>query len=142
MNWLMHRRPHWRWPMDTRDEELDQMMRRWRDDADGDLAAYPVDIHEDDKHLYVEAELPGFKKDEIEVTLEQGVLSIRAQRTTEEKKGEQHLAERRFHRVARSFTLPRSVDQGEVDAELRDGVLTLTLAKRQEAQSQRIEVKA
>ncbi|MFW6038908.1 MAG: Hsp20/alpha crystallin family protein [bacterium] len=141
MHTLMHRRPRWRWPMQLRNDDFEQMMRRWWEDGDEDLATYPVDIREDDKHIYVEAELPGFNKDEIEVTLEQGVLSIRAQRKTEEKKGEQHLVERRFQRVARSFTLPGSVDENQVQAELRDGVLTLTLAKNEAAQPRRIEVK-
>ncbi len=141
MQSLMQSQPRRHRPMQTLQDDFDQMMRRWWDGTDGDLAAYPVDIREDDKHIYVEAELPGFNKDEIEITLEQGVLSIRAQRKTEEKKGEQHLAERHFRRVARSFTLPAGVDEKQVQAELREGVLTLTLAKHEAAQPRRIEVK-
>ena len=128
-------------PMQALQDDLDQMMRRWWDGTDSDLAVYPVDIREDDKHVYVEAELPGFNKDEIEVTLEQGVLSIRAQPKVEEKKGEQHLAERHFRRVARSFTLPTTVDESQVQAEFRDGLLMLTLAKHKAARPHRIEVR-
>ena len=105
-------------------------------------AAYPVDIREDDNHVYVEAELPGFNKDEIEVTMEQGVLTINAQRKHEERKGEeQHLTERRFTRVSRSFRLPTPVDEGNINASLDSGVLTLSLPKREEVKPRRIEVK-
>ena len=110
--------------------------------TEGATAAYPVDIREDDNHVYVEAELPGFNKDEIEVTMEQGVLTINAQRKIEERKGEeQHLTERRFTRVSRSFRLPTPVDEGNIDAHLESGVLTLSLPKREEVKPRRIEVK-
>ena len=106
------------------------------------LAAYPVDIREDDSNVYIEAELPGFKRDEIEVTMEQGVLTINAQRKQEEKKGEeQHLTERHFTRVSRSFRLPTPVDENKIDAHLEEGVLTLSLPKREEVKPRRIEVK-
>jgi len=106
------------------------------------LGAYPVDIREDDTNVYVEAELPGFKRDEIDVTMEQGVLTINAQRKIEEKKGEeQHLTERRFTRVSRSFRLPTPVDENKIEAHLEEGVLTLSLPKREEVKPRRIEVK-
>ena len=105
-------------------------------------AAYPCDIREDDNNVIVEAELPGFKKDEVEVTMEQGVLTINAQRKHEEHKGEeQHLTERRFTRVTRSFRLPTPVDENDVKAELDNGILRLTLPKREEVKPRRIEVK-
>ena len=102
--------------------------------------AYPVDIHEDDEHIYVDAELPGFKKNEIDVTLENGVLAIEAQRKAEETKGQRHLTERRFTRVARRFTVPNTVDENTVDAKLLDGVLHLALNKREEVKPRRITV--
>src|SRR5262245_27613163 len=101
---------------------------------------YPVDIHEDKDFIHVHAEMPGFKKDEIEVTLENGVLSIGAQRKSEEVKGESHLSERRFTRIARAFTLPNTVDEGKVEASLVDGVLTLKLHKREEVKARKIQV--
>jgi HSP20 family protein len=104
-------------------------------------AGYPVDIREHDDHLIVEAELPGFKRSEINVTLEQGVLTIEAVRKEEEKPGQPHLTERRFSRVTRSFRLGQAVDDGKVQAKLEDGVLTLTLPKRDEVKPRRIEVK-
>lgn len=135
-------------PFDVLQREIDRAFDRawgWSDDggAAGRTAAYPVDIRETDEAIVVEAELPGFKKDEIEVSMEQGVLSINAQRkAAEEHKGEQeHLTERRFTRVSRSFRLPLPVDESQVNAQLDGGVLTLTLPKREEVKPRRIEVK-
>src|SRR3954470_7584028 len=74
-------------------------------------APYAVDVREDADHLYVEADLPGFKKDEIDITLENQTLTIAAERKEEAsdgdgKKGEWLLRERRYSRFLRSFTLP------------------------------------
>src|SRR4029079_13544581 len=84
-------------PLDSIQDEFSRALSRWwGDGGDGERAStgiYPVDIREDNDHIYVEAELPGFTKDDVEVTLENGMLSILAQRKTEEKKGESHLAE-------------------------------------------------
>jgi len=102
---------------------------------------YPVDVHEDEGHLYVDAELPGFKKEQIELTLEKGVLSISAEREQSETEGEQHLFERRYTNVSRSFSLPVEVDEAKVDAALEDGVLHVTLHKGEEIKPRRIEVK-
>lgn len=108
----------------------------------GDVGRYPVDIHEDDDHLYVEAEMPGFSKEQVNVTLEDGVLHITAERKAETtEKGKQHLAERRYTRVSRSFTLPIPVDEGAVDAKLANGVLHLTLTKSPEVKPRKITVK-
>lgn len=105
------------------------------------VAAYPVDIREDDQSIYVDAELPGFTKDQVDVTFENNVLTISAERKDEqEAQGETHLAERRFSRVQRSFTLPMPIDESKVDAKLTDGILHLTLPKREEAKPHRIHV--
>ena len=105
-------------------------------------AAYPVDIHEDENHLYVEAEMPGFNRDDVNVTLENGLLTIAAERQEQPKReGETHLNERRYRRVQRSFTLPNTVDEDNVAAKLEDGVLKLTLNKKEEVKPRKIEVK-
>jgi HSP20 family protein len=129
---------------DLMSQDMNRMLRRWWQDAPStDLVGrYPVDISEDENHVFVEAELPGFSKDEIEVTLERGVLTIEAQRKVEQHKdSKQHLTERRFARAARAFTLPTPVDESKVDAKLSNGVLHLTLNKRDEVKPRRIEVK-
>ena len=112
------------------------------DEPSAAYGVYPVDIHEDDQRIFVDAELPGFTKDQIEVTLEAGVLSISAQRDDAPKRpGTTHLAQRRYNRVHRRFSMPDTVDEQQVEATLEHGVLHLTLAKREEAQPRKIEVK-
>lgn len=131
-------------PFDMLQREIDRAFDRvWTQGGNGGemTASYPVDIHEEEDQVVVEAELPGFKKDEIDITMEQGVLTITATRKPEEKKGEQHLNERRYTRVMRSFRLPIAVDENKVDAHLDGGVLTLKLPKREEVKPRRIAVK-
>lgn len=111
----------------------------------GRLAPYGVDVREDKDHLYVEAELPGFKKDDVEITLENQTLTIAAERREEAKQGEEKqgellLHERRYRRFLRSFTLPPTVDEQTVNAKLAEGVLTVTLNKREETKPRRIAV--
>ena len=115
---------------------------RFNLDNDDLTAKYPVDIHEDADGLTVSAELPGFTKDQAEISIDQGVLTIAAQREQAEKpEGTTHLHERRFTRVRRQFTLPTTVDSANVDATLADGVLTLRLAKKEEVKPRKIVVK-
>jgi len=114
-------------------------------DGGARLAPYGVDIREDQDHFYVEAELPGFKKDDIDITLENQTLTISAERndeakTGEEKKGDLLLHERRYRRFLRSFTLPPTVDERTVNAKLADGLLTVTLNKREESKPRKISV--
>ena len=109
----------------------------------GRLAPYGVDVREDQDHFYVEAELPGFKKEDVDITLEDQTLTISAERkseSSEEKKGELLLNERRYSRFLRSFTLPPTVDEQSVNAKLTDGVLTVTLNKREETKPRKITV--
>jgi len=126
------------------DSPFDRMFDRAGDgtESHGACGIYPVDIHEDANHIHVEAELPGFTKDQIELTLENGVLSISAQRDEQPKReGTTHLAQRRFTRINRRFTMPDSIDEKKVDATLKHGVLYLKLTKRDQVRPRKIEVK-
>lgn len=131
----------WDNPLDMFRDVEQALGQRFKFDT-GDLTAqYPVDIYEDEDSLTVEAELPGFAKDEIDINIEQGVLSIHAERKqVERKEGTTHVNERRYLRVARKFTLPSSVDATNVDAKLADGILTLKLSKRDEVKPRKIQV--
>ena len=110
----------------------------------GYFAPYGVDVREDGDHLYVEAELPGFKKEEVEITLENQTLTIAAERKEpaagQEPKGEWLLNERRYTRFLRSFTLPQTVSEQSVNAKLENGVLSVTLNKREESKPRKITV--
>jgi HSP20 family protein len=93
--------------------------------------AMRVNIAEDEKNIYIEAELAGLKKEDVKVTIEDGVLTIRGERKqeTEEKKKNYHRVERVFGSFSRSFTLGENVDKDNIDAKYEDGVLHLTLPK-------------
>jgi HSP20 family protein len=109
------------------------------------LAAWaPVcDIYETDNEIVVKAELPEVKKEDVYVSIENNVLTIRGERkfSEETKKENYHRVERSYGEFTRSFTLPPFVDSGKVNAEFKDGMLRVTLAKREEAKPKQVEVK-
>ena len=102
-----------------------------------------VDISEDDKEFAIKAELPGLKREEVKVTVEDGVLSISGERKTEkeEKNKQFHRMERSYGSFLRSFTLPEGADATKVNAEFSDGVLHVHLAKAPKTQPKTIEIK-
>jgi HSP20 family protein len=118
-------------------------------DVPAGYANYAVDVYEDADHLHVDAELPGFTKEQVDVTLDNSVLTITAERSEETSNGngaevakrtDYLLRERRYNRFQRSFTLPNTVDSSSVDAKLENGVLRLTLNKRQETKPRKIAI--
>lgn len=135
----------WNDPFESLHQELDTLLgRNLGASVQGRelVGAYPVDIREDADHVYIDAEMPGFKKEEVDVTLEGGVITISGSRKQgEAQDGAEHLTERRFTRVQRSFTLPTRVDENRVDASLADGVLHIKLNKREEVKPRKIAVK-
>jgi HSP20 family protein len=102
-----------------------------------------VDITEDDKEYIVKAELPELKKEDVKVTVEAGVLSISGERKFEkEEKGKKyHRIERAYGSFERSFTLPEGTDGSKVNAEFKDGLLTVRLPKTEKAKPKTVEVK-
>ena len=129
-------------PLEVLQREFDRAFTRAGDFFDPNApGSFPVDIRETTDNLFVEAELPGFEKDQIDVSLENRILTIAAAREEIKKDGEHHLHERRTTRVSRAFRLPGTVDESNVEAALKDGILTLTLHKREEVKARKIEVK-
>jgi len=103
-----------------------------------------VDIEEAEDKYVIKADLPGVDKKDIDVKLENGVLSIRGEKNVEKETGKntrQHRRERFHGSFARSFTLPDAVKADAVDASYRDGVLTLHIPKTEEAKPRSIEIK-
>ena len=102
-----------------------------------------VDITEDDKEYLIKAELPDLRKEEVKVTVEGGVLTISGERKfeKEEKDKKYHRIERSYGNFLRSFTLPDGADGSKVNAEFKDGVLRVHLAKSEKALPKQIEVK-
>jgi HSP20 family protein len=110
----------------------------------GDVSeSYPsLNVWEDDANLYAEAELPGFKLDEIEIYVVKNKLSLKGQRkeTQGETKEVYHRRERESLPFARTIHLPVDVDGEKVKAQLRDGLLTITLPKAPEARPRKVEL--
>ena len=102
-----------------------------------------VDIAETDAEYQIKAELPEVKKEDVKVTVEDGVLTISGERRheTEEKGKKYHRVERSYGSFVRSFTLPDHVDDAKVKAEYKDGVLHLHLPKSEKAKPKAIDVK-
>lgn len=101
-----------------------------------------VDISEDDDEYTITADLPEVKKEEVKVTLDGGLLTIRGERehTEETKKRKFHRVERSYGRYVRSFRLPEEIEGEKVDAEFHDGVLTVHLPKGARTKPREIEV--
>jgi len=102
----------------------------------------PVDVLQNKDAVTVRVELPGMKKEDIAVTLHEGVLSISGERKDEATRdeGECHRTERLYGKFQRSITLPSPVKADKIQASYKDGVLTVTLPKTEEAKPKQIEV--
>jgi HSP20 family protein len=107
-----------------------------------DLWAPAVDVEETPDHLIFRAELPGMRREDIDVELEDGVLTIQGEKREEQKEENSQglLYERRWGRFSRRFTLPRAVDASGISAGYHDGVLTIRVPKAEEAKGRKIEI--
>jgi HSP20 family protein len=102
----------------------------------------PLTLWEDGERFFVEVELPGVHAADVDASIENGTLRIVAERRAAEGEGRKYWhEERRYGSVVRTVALPETVDAESIEADLHDGVLSLTLAKRPEAKPKRIEVK-
>lgn len=101
-----------------------------------------LDVYEDKESFTVKAELPGMKKEDIEVSLHDGALTISGERKSEEKHEDSGVcrAERFFGRFQRAVVLPAPVAADKIRAQYKDGVLTVTLPKTEEAKPKKIDV--
>jgi HSP20 family protein len=101
------------------------------------------DIYENNNAIVVKVELPEVKREDVRVSIENNILTIHGERklSEETKKENYHRVERNYGEFTRSFTLPGFVDTNKVNAEFMDGILRVTLAKREEAKPKNVEVK-
>ena len=101
-----------------------------------------ADITEDEKEYLIKVELPDVKKEDVKVTVENGVLTISGERKfeKEEKKKKYHRVERAYGSFMRSFSLPDQADASKVKAEFKNGMLTVHLPKSEKAKPKQIEV--
>ena len=132
----------------TLQEEVNRLFstnltRSFGDEGIGRGAWSPsVDIYENKDQIVLEAELPGMKQEDFDLTIENNVISLRGERRFEkvDDADNYHRVERSYGSFTRSFTLPQTVSGEGAQAEYANGVLRVTLPKREEAKSRRIEV--
>ena len=102
-----------------------------------------VDVREDDKELTILAELPGLTGENVEVTCDNGILTIRGEKAEERKEGDErryHLVERTWGSFTRSFQLPQGVDESKIDGSFENGILTVRIPKAALPQPKRINI--
>lgn len=126
--------------------EMDRLLRDFFDTGSttGQYApsAPAADLYETEDAYVAELELPGFDRENINVTLEQGVLTVSGTRAgeREESEGDYHLRERRSGRFQRSFRMPESINPEDVEARFSNGILEVRMPKAAEARTRKIEV--
>lgn len=126
--------------------EIDRLNRMFADfygEAFGQAWVPPVDIYETADHeVVLKAELPDLKREDIQLTFENGVLTIKGERKVEQEVGREnyHRNERHFGSFSRSFTLPNTIDASRIGAAYKDGVLTVRMPQREEAKPKQINV--
>ncbi len=113
-------------------------------EEEGNLRAWTpaVDIFENDNNIVLKAELPGVDPKDVEVRVEDSTLYLKGERKFEKEVKEEnyHRIERSYGSFARSFSLPGTIDSEKVQAEYKDGLLTLTIPKREEAKPKTIKI--
>lgn len=129
-------------------DELDRLFESPFEDFMGNSRLLPgwtplMDLYEDKDRFVLKAELPGMKKDEIEISLHEGALSISGERKREEKHEQAgvYREEREYGKFRRSVMLPKAVAGDKVTATYQDGILTVALPKTEEVKPKQIEVK-
>ena len=114
----------------------------WRGETEAGSWVPRVDIAETNGELVVAAELPGLTRDDVSIRIENNVLTLKGEKKQEEeeKATNYHRIERSYGAFSRSFSLPSTVDASKVRAAFRDGVLTITLPKTEEAKGKEIPI--
>jgi HSP20 family protein len=127
-----------------RSEEMERTFRRWGTGQPPVVTFPAMDLWQDEGNLYVEAELPGMEIDDLEIYVTGGnQLTIRGERRPPAAEGRSwHRQERGYGQFSRMLTLPCDVQTEAVEAQLKDGVLTVTLPKSEAARPRRLEIKA
>jgi len=125
--------------------DLDRVFNGFPQTVEAPLSGYmPAEVLETDNDVQFRIEVPGLKPEEIEVTVENNVLTVSGERKWEHEEGkpegEYHLFERSYGRFERSFALPKRVDANRINATCEHGVLSVVLPKMEEAKPRRITV--
>jgi HSP20 family protein len=129
--------------LEPMDEMLRSMLRPWRADLAERAPQIKLDVHEDDASYTVRVELPGVKKDDIDVRIDGRQVTVSAEvkkEQDEKKEGRVLRSERHYGYASRSFTLACEVDEARSAAKVQDGILELTLPKKTKTSAKRLPV--
>lgn len=129
--------------VDLFDDAFRSFLRPWRSEVANLAPTIKIDLTEHDENYVVKAEIPGVRKEDIDVRIEGNLVTISAEvkKDKEEKKGGRVLrAEREYGYASRSFTLASAVDDGKADAKYSNGVLELLLPKKASAASKKLAI--
>jgi len=124
--------------------EIDRLFDDAFTRGDGNTFAPAVDIKENDSEIRLEAELPGIRPEDVEIIAENGVLTIRGQKESERKEGDDRyqVVERMYGTFMRTFQLPQGVDENQIKADFENGVLSVHIPKAALPQPKRIQIGA
>jgi HSP20 family protein len=135
-------RPSWFKPFWN--DDLDFFDRLWPDFSGhyGADWAPKVDFFEKDGNYHLTAEVPGMSKDDMSVSIHEGLVTVSGKRESskEEKEGNYYMKESQYGSFSRSFRLPGEVDEEKVDATYKDGVLSVVMPKKEDSKTKKIEV--
>ena len=140
---LVVRQPVWK-ELSVLSNRLNRMFDLPRAENDDFLGARSpaVDIYDKGSEVVIHADVPGLKKDDIDIRVENNVLSLRGERKfeNETKREDYHRVERAYGSFSRSFALPNAVDTEKIQADYKDGVLNVTLPQKEEAKPKQISI--
>jgi HSP20 family protein len=133
--------------MQDRANRMQRFFREYRPEGPGEALTNtgftpPVDIYEDEHNITLKIEVPGINENDIDVRIENNTLTVHGERKVEKDEKEENFLriERQYGSFTRSFTLPHSVDLGQVSAHYDKGVLKINLTKKAEAKPKQIKV--
>lgn len=134
-------------PLEAFRREMDQLFSRFLggEEDSWSFGAPSLDLSETDSEVEVRMETPGLKPEEIDIRLDRDLLTVRGEHAEEKKEEDEgrryHRIERRSGRFSRTVRLPAAVQENQIDAELKDGLLTIRMPKAEESKAHRVPVK-
>ncbi len=140
---LIRRNPRYDMGMTNLRDEVDRVFRNFYSDLDTDTRWMPsVDIIEDNDNLTLTAELPGVKKEDVKINLNNNILTIEGEKKAahETKEENTYRNERYYGKFTRSFTLSSEIDADKIKADYKDGILTVNLPKSEKVKPRQIEI--
>ncbi len=112
---------------------------------DGSNWSPAVDVRENDNEISLDLELPGIKPEDVEITAENGILTVRGEKKSEKKEGEEnryHVIERSYGSFLRTFQLPQGIDEDQINAHFENGILAIQIPKAALPQPKKIQIAA